>query len=453
MFHILDYNFKNKRIGLGFKNLLLKNNNLALLGGDPVIRKPLTPYRTIGFSERKAISRVMKKGILSGFVGAWCDQFNGGPNVRKFEESWSEIFKCKYSVSMNSNTSGLIAALGAIGVSPGDEVIVPPMTMSATVMAPLIYGAIPVFVDIEKDYFCLDVKKVELAITSKTRAIIAVNLFGHPAELSLLRDLADKKGIYLIEDAAQCPLATENNIFAGTVGHIGVFSLNYHKHIHTGEGGICCTNDDDLALRLRAIRNHGENITESLKIDDITNFVGFNFRMTELSASIGLEQLKKINNFVSNRENIAKKLSEELSSCIGLKTPVIRDNCRHVYYVWAAKINTNETGLSRSLIAKALKAEGVPVEEGYIKPLYLLPTFQRRIAIGRNGWPFNLTNRLYEKSLCPIAEELYNKSLLEFCICSYELNRHQLSKIIDAFQKVFDNLNHLKDYDLNNCEK
>ena len=132
------------------------------------------------------------------------------------------------------------------------------MTMSATVMAPLIYGGIPVFVDIEEDYFCIDLNKVELAINSKTKAIIAVNLFGHPAELRRLRDLADKNGIYLIEDAAQCPLASENSFYAGTIGHIGVFSLNYHKHIHTGEGGICCTDDDELALRLRAIRNHGK---------------------------------------------------------------------------------------------------------------------------------------------------------------------------------------------------
>ncbi len=438
---------------MGFKNLLFKNNKLALLGGDPVLARPLTPYKTIGFAERKAISKVMKTGNLSGFVGAWCDQFNGGPKVRKFEELWSEKFKCKYSVSVNSNTSGLIAALGAIGLSPGDEVIVPPMTMSATVMAPLIYGGIPVFVDIEEDYFCIDLNKVELAINSKTKAIIAVNLFGHPAELRRLRDLADKNGIYLIEDAAQCPLASENSFYAGTIGHIGVFSLNYHKHIHTGEGGICCTDDDELALRLRAIRNHGENIIESLNIQDITNFVGFNFRMTELSASIGIEQLKKINSLVSNRENIADKLTKKLTSCNGLTTPLVRENCRHVYYVWTAKINTNETGVSRCMIAKALKAEGVPVEEGYIKPLYLLPTFQKRIAIGRDGWPFNLTSRLYKKSICPTAEKLYEKSLLEFCICSYQLNNNQLSKIINAFQKVFENLNYLKDYDLKNCEK
>ena len=125
------------------------------------------------------------------------------------------------------------------------------MTMSATAMAPLIYGGIPVFVDIEPDYFCLDLKKVEESITTKTKAILAVDLFGHPAELASLKALADEKNIYLIEDAAQAPLASENGLLAGCIGHIGVYSLNCHKHIQTGEGGVCVTSDDELALRMR----------------------------------------------------------------------------------------------------------------------------------------------------------------------------------------------------------
>ena len=184
--------------------------------------------------------------------------------------------------------------------------------MSATAMAPLIYGEL-YYLLILKDFFCLDYEKVEMSITKRTKAAIAVNLFGHPAELKKLRKLADKKGIYLIEDAAQCPLTSEDNKFAGTIGHIGIFSLNYHKHIHSGEGGICCTDDDNLAFRLKAIRNHGENIVEPLKVQEITNLIGFNFRMTELSAAVGFEQLKKIDKFVNKRETIAKQISSQLS--------------------------------------------------------------------------------------------------------------------------------------------
>ena len=253
------------------------------------MRKPLAAYNSIGAEEVKALEAVGQTGKFSGFFGAWCDEFGGGPIVQAFEVAWQERFSVRHAISVNSNTSGLIAALGAIGLSPGDEVIVPPMTMSATVMAPLIYGGIPVFVDMEPETFCLDIEKVAEAITSKTRAILVVDLFGHPAELAQLRTLADERGIYLIEDAAQAPLATEQGCLAGCVGHIGVFSLNCHKHIQTGEGGVCVTEDDDLALRMRAIRNHGENIVEAVEMVDATNMVGFNFRLTELSATVGIE--------------------------------------------------------------------------------------------------------------------------------------------------------------------
>ena len=261
-----------------YKNFLVKRNKkLALLGGKPIISKQLKPYKTVGIKELISITDVMRTGNLSGFVGAWCDQFNGGPKVLELENLWKNVFKCKHAVSVNSNTSGLIAALGAVGLSPGDEVIVPPMTMSASVIAPLFYGGIPVFVDIEDKYYCLDIEKVKAAITDKTKVILVVNLFGHPADLKELRKIADKKGIFLIEDSAQCPLAEEEGVYAGTIGHIGIFSLNYHKHIHTGEGGICCTNDDELAFRIKAIRNHGENVVEPLNIKDATNLLGFNF--------------------------------------------------------------------------------------------------------------------------------------------------------------------------------
>ncbi len=435
------------------KNLFIKkNNNLAILGGEPALKRSLKPYKSIGKEECKIISKVMKSGKLSGFVGAWCDEFDGGPYVRQLENDWQRVFKCKHAISLNSNTSGLIAALGAIGLSPGEEVIVPPVTMSATAMAPLFYGGIPVFVDIEKDFFCLDIEKVKKSISSKTKAIIAVNLFGHPAYLSELRQIADKNEIYLIEDAAQCPLATENGIYAGTIGHIGVFSLNYHKHIHTGEGGICCTNNDELAMRLKAIRNHGENIVEPLDIKDSSNLIGFNFRMTELSAAVGIEQLKKLDKLVLIREKIANKLTESINLLDGINAPLVRKDCRHVYYVWPAKIDLKQIGLKRKVIAKALQMEGLPVEEGYVKPLYLLPAFQRKIAIGRNGWPFSLSEINYSPGLCPVAENIYKESLLEFCICSYELGKKELDGVISGFKKVFENLETLKNHKLESYE-
>lgn len=415
-------------------------STLALLGGRPTLERPLAPYNSMGEEEVVALARVARSGKLSCFIGAWCDDFDGGPEIRAFEKAWAQRFQARHAISVNSNTSGLVAALGAIRLSPGDEVIVPPMTMSATVMAPLIYGGIPVFVDMESDFFCLDPAKVRAAITPRTRAILAVDLFGHPAALHELRKLADEKGIYLIEDAAQAPLATENGRYAGTIGHIGVFSLNYHKHIHTGEGGMCCTDDDGLALRLRAIRNHGENVVEPLGIDDATNLIGFNFRLTEMSAAIGIEQLKKVDRLVGERVRIADRLTAATRGLPGLAPPAVRASCQHVYYVWAARYDGAATDVSRATIARALNAEGVPMWEGYVQPLYMLPAFQRRVAIGRDGWPFTLTDRRYEPGLCPVAERLHKDELLEFCICSFALSEAEQTAVIHAFHKVFDNL-------------
>src|SRR5262245_21901216 len=233
------------------------------MGGEPVIGQRLGSYNTIGAEEKAAVEQVMATGKLSGFIGEWCDSFNGGSKVQAFEAAWRERFASRHAITVNSNTSGLFASMGAVGLAPGDEVIVPPYTMSATAMAPLIYGGIPVFADIEPATFCLDPQAVRRALTPRTRAILAVNLFGHPAPLAELRALAEQHGIWLVEDNAQGPLAMEHGRYAGTMGHIGIFSLNYHKHVHTGEGGMCVTADDELALRLQMIRNHGENIVEA----------------------------------------------------------------------------------------------------------------------------------------------------------------------------------------------
>jgi dTDP-4-amino-4,6-dideoxygalactose transaminase len=423
-------------------------SKLAMLGGQPVIDSDMQLYRSIDEEETQAVNRVLKSGMLSGYIGAWCDAFDGGNEVRKLERAWEEQFKTKHAIAVNSNTSGLISAMGAIGVSPGDEVIVPPWSMSATVVAPMFYGGIPVFADIEEDTFCLDPESVRENITTKTRAILVVDLFGHAAQLQKLRRIADEHGIYLIEDNAQAPLATENGHFAGTVGDIGVFSLNYHKHIHTGEGGICVTDDDELALRLRGIRNHGENIVEPLNMSDSTNMLGFNFRMTEMSAAIGVEQLIKAEELVSVREEIASHLSEAVSEMEGITPPKVRSGCRHVYYLWSARFDAEKVGVSRQIFSQALAAEGCPNGEGYVEPLYLLPMFQQRKAIGRDGFPFNLTDRQYDKGLCPVVERLHEKEQLEIHTCSYQLDSRDLDNVISAFQKVYDHIDDLRTLEL-----
>lgn len=412
------------------------SERLALLGGSPVITAPFADYKSMGAAEEAAVQRVVQSGCLSGFFGSPGPEFGGGPEVQAFEREWSERFGIEHTISVNSATSGLYAACGAIGLSPGDEVIVPPWTMSATVAAPIFYGGIPVFADIEDETFCIDPEQVEKQITDKTKAVICVNLFGHPAKLHDLRTLADRHGIYLIEDNAQSPLGSENGKPAGTIGHIGIYSLNFHKHIHTGEGGMCVTDNDDLATRLKLIRNHGENCTDMLDGGPITNMVGMNLRMTEMSAAVGRVQLSNADAHVEARERIAQRLTDGLQNLDGLSPPVTRDGCRHNFYVWMMKVDEALLGVSRSLFSDALAAEGFPHATGYVAPLYRLPLFRERIAIGRDGWPFTLTERTYDDIACPVTEEMHENKALLFEPCAYDLSDEDVDRMIETVKKV-----------------
>ena len=167
--------------------------------------------------------------------------------------------------------------------------------------------------------------------------------------------------------------------------------------------------------------------------------IGQNYRMTELSAAIGSSQLAKVEEAVGRRQQLGEYLSEKLSGLEGLTSPFVRENCRHVYYVWALKFDESRVGVSRERFSAALSAEGFPHFSGYVEPLYMLPTFQNRLAIGRDGWPFTLTEREYKKGLCPVVEQMYSKELLCFETCAHEIDDDGKSRLVEAVHKVYDN--------------
>ncbi|MDC0979369.1 DegT/DnrJ/EryC1/StrS family aminotransferase, partial [Gammaproteobacteria bacterium] len=193
-----------------------------------------------------------------------------------------------------------------------------------------------------------------------------------------------------------------------------------------------------LALRLQAIRNHAENIVEPADISPV-NMIGFNYRMTEMSAAVGLAQLNKIDEEISKRQRLAESLSKGMLGLEGITPPLVREKCRHVYYVWALRLNEHQLGISRESFSAALAAEGFPHFLGYVRPLYLLPVFQQRIAIGKDGWPFTLSNRTYTKGQCPVAEQMYEKELLCFEPCAYDVDDATAQKLVEAIQKVHAN--------------
>ena len=399
-------------------------------------------FNNIDLKEFQAAKKVIKSGILSGFVASNSKEFNGGKYVQKFERKLEKFYGVKYAITLNSWTSGLIAAIGALNIEPGDEIIVSPWTMSATATAIIHWNAIPVFVDIDKYDYCIDVNKVKKLITAKTKAIIVVDIFGKPADINSLKKIVKKKKISIISDSAQTPYSFLKNKLAGTNADIGGYSLNCHKHIQTGEGGIIVTNNDKFAKRIRLIRNHGEAVIENMKIKDINNIIGYNFRMGELEAAIGIEQLKKLKKIIKKKISEANYIIKGLSKIEGLNLPQVSRNFSHSFYSLPIRLNLEKINFTRSALVKELKRNGLEgFVEGYTN-LHRLPIYQKKIAYGKKGFPWNFIKRKinYKKGICPVAEELHDRSFLNFAICKYHLNQKNLKFIVNTFKTAWKKL-------------
>ena len=429
----------------------MKTDNLAILGGEKAVKTPLKRYSAIGQEEIDAALEVVQTGILSKYLGAWHEDFYGGPKVREFEEKAANYFSVKHAVTMNSWTSGLIAAVGAIGIEPGDEVIVTPWTMCASATAILHWNAIPVFADIDEESFNISPKEIEKVITPYTKAIMSVDIFGQSADMDDIMRIASERNLKVISDTAQAPGAMYKGQYAGTFSHVGGFSLNYHKHIHTGEGGIVVTNDDGIAERLQLIRNHAEAVLdhEDKKNSSLVNMIGHNFRLGEIECAIGIQQLKKLKGIVQGRCKRAQALTENLAELPGLIVPRIKADRTHVYYTYGMQLETERLEVSRKTIALALQAEGVPVTSKY-QNLHLLPQYQQKIAYGSKGFPWSsaICHREvnYDKGICPVAEKLQDETYMGLGICEYELEPHEIEQISTAFRKVWNNLDHLRSF-------
>ncbi|EGG93064.1 DegT/DnrJ/EryC1/StrS aminotransferase [gamma proteobacterium IMCC1989] len=430
-------------------------DTLAILGGSPVRENAFPSRKTMGEEEKEAVIDVMDSDCISAFLGSPGEGAWGGPKVLEFEKNWAEFFGYKHAISVNSWTAGLTISVGAVGLTPGDEIICPPYTMSASSTSAFFYGVVPVFADIDPKTFCLDPESVEKSITSKTKAIMIVHLFGGSANIDALYDIADRHNLRVIEDAAQAPGTTWKGKYVGGLKDIGGFSLNYHKHIHCGEGGVLVTNDDDLALRAKLIRNHGENFIDALELEDLTNIVGGNYRLTELQAAIGIEQLKRLNGILNSRRELVSHLEKQLESIPGISSAYVHEESEHAYYVYPLLFDKEVIGIERSQFIEAVNAELPPpttpediaLSGGYVKPLYLNKIYQEKIAIGCKGFPFNYhsdTSQNYAKGLCPTAEKMYEEELLLSSIIREPLTTQDIDDFINAIKKVINNAKFLK---------
>ena len=365
---------------------------LALEGGKPFIKKEFDLGATYFKEEIKAVNEVLSKGTISGFVANSGPKFYGGNKVKELESSFKNYFNSKFAVASNSATSSLHCALSALGISKGDEVIIPSLSMSASATSIVMTGAKPVFIDICKGdciscsnsvsktkkecCFNIKVEDIEACINSKTKAILVVHLFGRPANMKEIHKIAKKYNLMIVEDCAQSPGAKYNHKYVGTFGDIGVFSFNQSKTISSGEGGVAITNDKKLALRMALMRNHAEAMIEDFPEAEMPSLVGFNYRLTELEASVALEQFKKLDKFNRKKIDLANRLSRNLDNTLGIRVLGKIKNSSNVVFIYPLVFEERELKTNRKNFVDACNAEGVPMVEGYTKPLPELPLFK-----------------------------------------------------------------------------
>ena len=282
---------------------------------DSILCKKSDLQGRISDDEKKAVLEVLESGNLSTFVAAPGEHFLGGKKIREFEKKFAEHMGSKFAVAFNSATSALHAAVVAVGVLPGEEVIVPPYTFTSTATCVLMNNSIPVFSDIKEDIFCLDPKKLDGKKNSSTKAIIPVHLFGHPCDMDEILEFAKKNKLKIIEDCAQAPDAKYKDKKVGTMGDCGIFSFQETKNMMTGEGGMLVTNDENIAKTAQMIRNHGEMVLETdIQRKYKSEILGWGYRMTEIEASLGIVQLSKLDSMNETRKTLANYLTEKLNS-------------------------------------------------------------------------------------------------------------------------------------------
>jgi len=316
----------------------------------------------IGAQEREAVDRVLASGMVAQ-----------GPEVAAFEQEFSAVVGGRECVAVNSGTSALHMAFVAAGIGPGDEVIVPSFTFAATANSVALSGATPVFADIEAEHFCLDPEAAAAAITPRTRAIMPVHLYGHPAAMDRFAALADQHGLMLFEDAAQAHAASLGGTPVGAFGVAASFSFYPTKNMTSGEGGMVSTGDPDVARRVRLLRNQGmERRYEN-------ELIGFNTRMTDIHAAIGRVQLTKLAGWTAQRQSNAAFLDANLA---GVVVPPVAPGATHVYHQYTIRV----VGHDRDAFAAALAERGVGSGVYYPIPNHRLPSlisFSPRPGEGR----------------------------------------------------------------------
>lgn len=302
--------------------------------------------------------RLVAEALETGWISS------AGPYIEKFETEFAHYLGVKHAISVNTGTAALHIALIAAGIKAGDEVIVPSFTMAASWMAVMYLGAIPVFVDVDPDIYTINPDLIESAITSKTKAIMPVHIYGHPADMDPILSIAKKHKLMVIEDAAEAHGATYKGKIVGSFGDINAFSFYANKIITTGEGGMCTTNNDQLARKARQMKDLSHSQGKRFIHDDL----GYNYRLTSLQAALGSGQLMHIDEFLTTKSHMAEQYALGLKDIPGLTLPITKSWATHVYWMYAVLIDEAKFGMNKDEFRAKLLENGVDTRDFFYAP-------------------------------------------------------------------------------------
>jgi perosamine synthetase len=365
-------------------------STLAIDGGTPV-RSTLLPYarQSVDQSDIDAVVEVLRS-----------DWLTTGPKVAELEAAWAARVGAGHAVAVSSGTAALHAAAFAAAIGPGDEVVVPPLTFAASANCVLYQGGRPVFADVQPDTLNLDPNQAAAAITGRTRAIVAVDYAGQPADLQEFQALAGRHGLVLIEDAAHALGATYRGRPVGAISHLTTFSAHPVKHVTTGEGGLVTTDGSVLAETMRHFRNHGITTDHRQRAETGGWFyemvaLGYNYRLPDVNCALGLSQLRKLDGWLARRRTIAARYSQAFAGLPSLQTLAVRPDREPAWHLYPVLLNLEVLSVDRARVFAALRAENIGVNVHYV-PVYWHPYYA---GLG------------YRRGLCPQAETAYARLL------------------------------------------
>lgn len=385
---------------------------LAIDGGKPAIAEKLPTIknssgRTIGNEELKLVEEVLESGILAYIYGS---------KVRAFEERFAALMGARHAAAVSSGTAALHTAMIYRNPEPGDEVLVSPITDMGTVIPILLQQAVPVFVDVDPDTQNMDPAKIEESISPRTCAVIITHIYGNPADMDPIMEIARRHDLFVVEDCAQAHLAQYHGKTVGVIGDMGCFSFQQSKHITTGDGGMVISNEDRRYGReLRLCFDKGWPRDKPVREH---YFLAPNYHMTELQAAVGLAQIGKYPRSLQQRRRAAATLDELLEGENCLRPLRNRSGCRNVYFQYPIRIRPQRLRVDAQTIVEALQAEGLPCELGYPGPvpLYLCEMIRDQKTFGTSGWPFlspaSRKRWSYPEGLCPEAEKACRETIV-----------------------------------------